>query len=128
MRQLQPTPPESGFKSILTLTRSLVFIKAVHTLIFVFFSVCIAIVVFSALTGQIGGLTWLALVLVLIEAAVFFGNGWRCPLTNYAEKLGADNGSVADIFLPIWFAKRLPVIAGTIFGLAALVVVFRALN
>jgi hypothetical protein len=112
----------------MTLTRSLFFIKFIHTLIFMFFSICIGIVVFSALTGQISALTWLALVLVLIEAAVFFGNGWRCPLTNYAEKLGADNGSVADIFLPLWFAKRLPVIAGTIFGLAALTVVFRALN
>jgi hypothetical protein len=107
------------------LLRSLYFVKFVHTLIFVFFSACIAIVVFSAVTGLIGRLTWVALVLVLIEAAVFFGNGWRCPLTNYAEKLGAANGSVADIFLPTWFAKRLPVIAGSIFGVASLVLVLR---
>jgi hypothetical protein len=126
--QVRTTWLESRVKTFITLTRSMFFIKFIHTLIFVFFSMCIAVVVFSALTGQISALTWWALVLVLIEAAVFFGNGWRCPLTNYAEKLGAENGSVADIFLPLWFAKRLPVIAGTIFGLAALAVVFRALN
>ena len=104
---------------------SLVFIKAVHTFIFVFFSVCIGIVIFSAATGLIGWLTWTAFVLVLLEAAVFLGNGYRCPLTNYAEKLGAGNGSVADLFLPLWLAKRLPVIAGSIFILASLVLAFR---
>ena len=107
--------------------RSLVFIKSVHTAIFVFFSICIAIVVFSALTGQVGLLTWLAFVLVLIEVAVFLGNGYRCPLTDYAEKLGAKNGSVADIFLPLWFAQRLPVIAGSIFVLSSLVLFLRVL-
>ncbi len=104
---------------------SLVFIKFVHTLIFVFFSVCIGIVIFSAATGLIGWLTWTAFVLVLLEAAVFLGNGYRCPLTDYAEKLGATSGSVSDIFLPPWFAKRLPVIAGSIFILASLVLAFR---
>jgi hypothetical protein len=119
----QKLPLEKG----VPLFRSLYFIKFVHTLIFVFFSVCIGIVIFSALTGLIGWLTWTAFVLVLLEAAVFLGNGYRCPLTNYAEKLGASNGSVADIFLPLWFAKRLPVIAGSIFIVASLVLAFRVL-
>jgi hypothetical protein len=109
------------------MVRSLVFIKAVHTAIFVFFSACIALVVFSAVTGVIGWLTWVAFALVLLEAIVFLGNGWRCPLTDYAERLGADNGSVADIFLPLWFAKRLPVIAGGIFGLASLGLMLRVI-
>jgi hypothetical protein len=108
--------------------QSLVFIKSVHTLIFVFFSVCIGVVIFSAATGLIGWLTWTAFGLVLLEAAVFLGNGYRCPLTDYAEKLGAKSGSVADIFLPTWFAKRLPVIAGSIFILASVVLVIRAMG
>jgi hypothetical protein len=108
--------------------RSLFFIKFVHTLIFVFFSVCIGIVIFSSATGLIGWLTWMAFVLVLIEAAVFLGNGYRCPLTDYAEKLGATSGSVADIFLPPWFASRLPVIAGSIFIVASVVLVLRVIS
>ena len=107
---------------------SLVFIKFVHTLIFVFFSVCIGIVIFSAASGLIGWLTWTAFILVLLEAAVFLGNGYRCPLTDYAERLGATSGSVSDIFLPPWFAKRLPVIAGSIFILASVVLVVRAMG
>ena len=115
-------------KSRTTLLTSIFFIKLIHTFIFVFFSVCIGIVVFSAITGQISVITWSAFILVLLETAVFVGNGWRCPLTNYAEKLGATNGSVADLFVPVWFAKRLPVIAGTIFGLASLVILIRSLR
>jgi hypothetical protein len=60
-------PLEKG----MPLLRSLFFIKFIHTLIFVFFSICIGIVIFSALTGVIGWLTWTAFVLVLLEAAVF---------------------------------------------------------
>lgn len=108
--------------------RSLFFIKFVHTLIFVFFSACIGIVIFSSASGLIGWLTWTAFVLVLIEAAVFLGNGYRCPLTNYAEKLGAASGSVADIFLPPWFAKRLPMIAGSIFIVASGVLLLRVIS
>jgi hypothetical protein len=108
--------------------QSIFFIKFVHTLIFLFFAACIGIVVFSALSGWVNTITWVAFGLVWLEAAIFFGNGWRCPLTAYAERLGARNGSVADIFLPLWFARRLPVIAGTIFGLASVVLLTRQLR
>jgi hypothetical protein len=102
-------------------------IKFVHTLIFLFFAGCIGVVVYSALTGWITNLTWIAFWLVVLECVIFVGNGWRCPLTNYAERLGAANGSVADLFVPLWFAKRLPWIAGSVFALASLGVALRAL-
>lgn len=34
------------------------------------------------------------------ESVLFAANGFRCPLTDVAESLGADDGSVTDIFLP----------------------------
>ena len=37
-------------------------------------------------------------------------NGFRCPLTQVAEPAGAERGSVTDIHLPRWFARKLPVI------------------
>ena len=48
-----------------------------------------------------------------VGLVVFVGNGFTCPLTPIAEDLGAERGSVADIYLPGWFARRLPAIAGT---------------
>lgn len=32
---------------------------------------------------------------------------WRCPLTDLAEALGADDGRVSDIFLLRWFADSI---------------------
>lgn len=107
--------------------RIVTLIKAVHTLIFVFFTACIGVVVQGALTGNVTRVTWIAWALVLAECVVFVGNGWKCPLTRYTEALGARSGSVADIFLPRAFARRLPVLAGSVYGLATVILVIRAL-
>ena len=34
----------------------------------------------------------------------FAANGFRCPLTQVAERIDAERGSVTDIYLPRWFA------------------------
>ena len=38
------------------------------------------------------------------ESLIFAANGLRCPLTDVAEQLGAERGSVTDIYLPRWLA------------------------
>ncbi len=52
--------------------------------------------------------TGLALAAALGESAVFVVNRGRCPLTTLVEYLGAESGRVSDIFLPRWFADRIP--------------------
>jgi hypothetical protein len=42
---------------------------------------------------------------VACESLIFAVNGFRCPLTDLAESLGASNGAVVDVFLPAWFAN-----------------------
>jgi uncharacterized protein YndB with AHSA1/START domain len=44
------------------------------------------------------------------ETLIFAANGLRCPLTQVAERAGAERGSVTDIYLPHWFARNLPAI------------------
>ena len=44
------------------------------------------------------------------ESLVFAANGFRCPLTQIAELVGGERGSVTDIYLPRWFAHDLPAI------------------
>jgi hypothetical protein len=41
---------------------------------------------------------------------VFAGNGFRCPLTELAERYGAQSGSVTDIYLPKRVAHNMPAI------------------
>lgn len=52
----------------------------------------------------------LAGAVVAAESMIFLANGGRCPLTGLAESLGAERGSVTDIYLPRWLAANLPAI------------------
>ena len=55
---------------------------------------------------------------VATESLIFAGNRFHCPLTQIAERLGAERGSVTDIYLPRWFARNLPAIHVPLIGLA----------
>lgn len=50
---------------------------------------------------------------------MFAANGFRCPLTELAERYGAERGSVTDIHLPKWFAQKIPAIHGPLLVLMA---------
>jgi len=47
---------------------------------------------------------------VATETLIFAANGFRCPLTQIAERVGAARGSVTDIYLPRRLAHNLPAI------------------
>ena len=51
---------------------------------------------------------------VLAESAIYASNNQVCPLTPLAEQFGARSGSVADLFLPDWFSRRIPVFGVTL--------------
>ena len=105
--------------------RLILFIKSLHSLVFLSISVCVLVVLYSAAADRIGTATWIALAIVLAEGLVLAINGWRCPLTTYAEKLGAPKGRVTDIFLPRWFADRTFTICGAVFAIACLLLLVR---
>ena len=56
--------------------------------------------------------------LVVAESVVFVANRGVCPLTPLAERLGADDGSVSDIFLPQGLARTIPVWSTALVALA----------
>ncbi len=97
-------------------------IKSIHTAIFAVNSTSVLYVFVTGVRGRSTRWTLPASLIVLAEGAVFFGNHWRCPLTQLTEKLGAAKGQVTDIFLPHWFAQRIPQIYTPLFiiGLASL--------
>lgn len=86
-------------------------VKAFHTAAFVVISGAIGVIVVDGLRGQPTARTGAAAGIALTECAVFAANGFVCPLTPLAERLGADRGSVSDIFLPDWLARNLTWIA-----------------
>ena len=102
-------------------------VKVIHTLIFWILSACVLYVLFSGIADRMTTWTWVAAGLVLLESVVLAASGWTCPLTILTERLGAVRGSVADIFLPKWFADRIFPICGTTYGVALVLIIFRVL-
>lgn len=105
--------------------RSLFLVKFIHTIIFLVLSMCVGIVLYTSIIDNITSVTWISFIFVLIEGAVLTISGWKCPLTKYAEKLGAASGTVTDIFLPKWFADRTFLICGIIFTFTTILLFYR---
>lgn len=85
-------------------------IKAAHTLAWFSIECCMLFVLYSGLVGRTDRRVAIAAAVVAGESLVFVGYGFRCPLTEVAERFGADRGGVTDIYLPAWFAHNIPAI------------------
>src|SRR5512132_1730033 len=107
---------------------SLVAIKTVHTVAFFSIGSCLAYFAFSALTRRSDRRAAIAGAVVTGETLVYALNGFRCPLTDLAERLGSEHGSVADIYLPHWIEAHLPEITGPIFAGAVMLHARNILN
>jgi hypothetical protein len=102
-------------------------IKAIHTAIFASIAAAVVLALSDGLRGRPLPRTAVAGGIVLAESALYVSNNQVCPLTPLAEELGAERGSVVDMFLPAWAARRIPLVAGSAAALA-LVLNVRALR
>ena len=91
-------------------------------------SAVLVIFLYEVVFDRVTLFSWIAVVLFILEGLVLTANGWRCPLTIYAERLGSVHGRVTDIFLPKWFADRVYKIYGSLFVIALLFFIFRLLG
>ena len=92
-------------------------VKLVHTAIFTVLMSFVVYVSYSGLRNRFTRVTSVSLGAVVIEGIVVTLNQGRCPLTIVVEDLGAEHGSVSDIFLPAWFARHIPHISSSLIGL-----------
>ena len=88
----------------------IVTVKTVHTLAWLSIESCVLYVLYAGFAGRSNRRAGIAATVVAGETLVFTGNGFRCPLTEVAERYGAEKGSVTDIYLPKWFAHNMPAI------------------
>jgi hypothetical protein len=95
---------------------TLVAIKTVHTAAFFSIGSCLAYFAYSSLAKRSDRRAAIAGAVVTGETVVYALNGFRCPLTSLAERLGSEHGSVADIYLPPWIEDHLPYVTGPIFA------------
>ena len=99
---------------------ALVGIKAVHTLAWFSIESCMIYLLYAGLRKRSDRRAAIAAAVIGAESLVFAASGFRCPLTTLAEQLGAERGTVTDIYLPRWFAHNLPAIHVPLLILAAL--------
>jgi hypothetical protein len=85
-------------------------VRVIHTLIWLSIESCMAYLLYAGFVRRSDRRAAFAGAVVVGECAVFAANGLRCPLTDVAESLGAEHGSVTDSYLPAWFARNLPAI------------------
>ena len=104
-------------------------IKTVHTFIFLFMSAAILVVLYCGLTRTYN--IWLVIAFgsVVLECVVFVANGRRCPLTKWAKEYGDTTGNdwIADMFLPAWFAPKIPLVCGGLFVVSLIVLMINFL-
>ena len=102
----------------------LVWIKLLHTAIWMFFAACI---VALPIAGMVREFRWAGTLaaLVLVECAVLALNRCRCPLTGLAARYTEDRTGNFDIYLPVWLARRNKEIFGTIFAIGGSIAIWQ---
>lgn len=104
--------------------RNLNTVKLLHTTIWAIIATCI---VANAFLGWAEMYVYALLLtgIVVLEIVVLAVNGWRCPLTNMAERYTDDRSDNFDIYLPLWLARNNKLIFGALFIVGELVVFLR---
>jgi len=81
-------------------------VKLVHSVIFFFMVACLGYILYCAIVRQYDWTLFIVLIAIAVEGLVLLLNHGKCPFTDLARKYGDTNGSVTDIFLPMWCARH----------------------
>jgi hypothetical protein len=92
----------------------LVFIKVLHTFVWVLLAGSIVAMPFMALRRRFDAVLLITFV-ILMEGGILLMNHWRCPLTDMAARYTEDRQDSFDIYLPSWLARNNKTIFTTLF-------------
>ena len=96
-------------------------IRFIHGLITLFFLICIVYIYYSAIIDEVGGLTWAAIAMVLLEGFVVFFNKGVCPLGTIHKKFG-DDKTFFELLLPKFVASKAVPFSGIVAAVGILLV------
>ncbi|MHA2432848.1 MAG: hypothetical protein ACXADO_06450 [Candidatus Thorarchaeota archaeon] len=99
-------------------------IKFIHALLFLIMEGSLGYILYCGITNQANLLSWIMVGGMVVESIILIVNSWRCPLTDLAERYGAEDGSVTGIFLPRFLVPHVFRIYGGLFilGIVLLIV------
>jgi hypothetical protein len=102
-------------------------VKAIHTLIWLFFNWVIFYLYYAAITNQIGKWVWMGIGIVLLEGIVLLIFKKLCPVTLIARRYSDSQKDNFDIFLPNWLARHNKLIYTILFVIVLLMILMRVL-
>jgi hypothetical protein len=100
----------------------LVAVKALHTVVCLAMSAAVLYVLVSGITGTGGPLVWVAIGIVLLEAAAYAAGRMQCPLTRLARSLGDPTGNdyLSDLLVPQRWIRHIVPSCGLLFAVGLL--------
>lgn len=103
-------------------------IKALHTLIWVFFNTVIFYMLYAVLVNRFDIWLWIGFGLVLLEGLVLLLFRWTCPLTLVARQYSSSKRNNFDIYLPNRLAKYTKTIYTSLAIIIVVIAVVRILQ
>ncbi|MBL8016495.1 MAG: hypothetical protein JNK43_04430 [Ignavibacteria bacterium] len=109
-------------------SRKLVWVKLLHTAIWVFFNVVIFYLLYAVIADKIDTRVWICLALIGIETLILLMFKRVCPVTMLAKRYSDSNRANFDIYLPHWLAKHNQLIYSIIVLIAILILIYRMIS
>ena len=106
----------------------LMLIKAIHTLVWIFFNVVIFYMLYAVLADKIDKWLWIGLGLVILEGLTLLLFKFFCPLTIIARRYSDSTRDNFDIYLPSWLARYTKLIYTSIVGVIVLILIYRLMT
>mgnify|MGYP003452515757 FL=1 len=106
----------------------LMLIKAVHTLVWIFFNIVIFYMLYAVLADKIDKWLWIGLGLVILEGLTLLLFKFFCPLTIIARRYSDSTRDNFDIYLPNWLARYTKLIYTSIVGVIILILMYRMIT
>lgn len=106
----------------------LICLKAIHTLIWIFFNVVIFYMLYVVLFAELSIWFWIGYILIAIEGLVLLYFKFTCPITLLARKYSSSDKDNFDIYLPAWLAKNTKLIYTAITLVIILATIIRLIS
>ena len=106
----------------------LIFIRTIHTVIWIFFNVVLFYMAYAVIINKIDRFVWIGIFLIIMEGIILIIFNKMCPLTIMSRKYSDSKKDNFDIYLPNWLAKYNKQIYTTFFILIIIGIFYRILN
>lgn len=106
----------------------LMLIKALHTLVWIFFNVVIFYMLYAVLADKIDKWLWIGFGLVILEGLTLLLFKFFCPLTIIARRYSDSTRDNFDIYLPNWLARYTKLIYTSIVGVIIVILIYRLMT